>query len=106
MPETFSNSAEIRQAFVVYDRGVILNNVKIGCLLGVVLMPIGAVLDYAVYRQEVLRFLGLRLLCSVLIALFWLIVISPFGQKHPRKLGVTLAMFPTFIMSWMIFLQE
>src|ERR1035441_2327479 len=108
MPDTVSNSEEIRQAFVEYDRRVILNNVKVGCVIGAVLMPFGVLLDYCVYREHpevLLLFFGLRVLCSLLIGVFWAIVVTPFGHKHPRKLGITLAMFPTFFMSWMIYEQ-
>src|SRR5262245_9671687 len=106
MPDPVSNSAELRQAFVEHDRRAIINNVQVGCLLGVVLMPFGVILDFWVYRDEVTFFLGLRLLCSLLIGLFWLIVVSPLGRAHPRKLGVTLAMFPSFFISWMIYGQD
>lgn len=108
MPEDLSNLDEIRQAFVEYDRKVILNNVKVGCAIGAVLMPVGVVLDYCVFgdtKAVVWHFLELRLLCSLLIAAFWAIVVTPFGHNHPRKLGITLAMFPTFFISWMIYEQ-
>jgi len=97
---------EIQTAFAEYDQKVILNNVVIGCLLGAVLMPLGTLLDYFVYRPEVFYFLKLRLLCSLLIGLFWIVVITPFGRKHPRKLGVLLAFFPAFFISWMIYTTE
>ena len=106
MPEMFSSSVEIRQAFVKYDRQVIINNVKVGCLVGALLMPLGTFLDYFVYREDLSLFLELRLLCSLLIAVFWAIVVTPFGHKHPRKLGVLLAMFPSFFISWMIYVTE
>ena len=63
MSEAFHNSEEIQKAFAEYDRKVTLNNVIVGCLLGIVLMPLGTVLDYFVYRPEVFYFLKLRLLC-------------------------------------------
>ncbi|MGD0615932.1 MAG: ATP-binding protein [Verrucomicrobiota bacterium] len=106
MPEMLSSPVEIRQAFVKYDRQVIINNVKVGCLVGVLLMPVGTILDYFVYRQDLLHFLKLRLLCSLLIAVFWGIVVTSFGHKHPRKLGVLLAMFPSLFISWMIYATE
>jgi signal transduction histidine kinase len=106
MPESFSNPAEMRQAFANYDRQVIIANVKVGCLIGVLFMPFGTILDYFVYRAEVAYFLKLRLLCSLLIAIFWGVVVSPFGHKHPRFLGVLLAMFPSFFISWMIYLKD
>jgi signal transduction histidine kinase len=106
MSETSSNPNEIQQAFQRYDRGVILYNVKVGCFLGVVLMPAGILLDFFVYPNELVTFLKLRLLCSALIGLFWVIVVTPFGHKHPRKLGVLLAMFPAFFISCMVAVKD
>src|SRR4051812_32332271 len=98
-----SDAEQIKSAFIKHDRAGIINNVKVGCLLGVVLMPAGTLLDFFVYRKDVVLFLELRLLCSFLITVFWFIVISPIGKKHPRFLGVLLAMFPTACMSYMIY---
>ena len=103
MPSNPNSGAEIQKAFVEYDRKAILNNVIVGCLIGIVLTPSGALLDYYVYHKEFLYFLKLRLLGSLLIAIFWAIVITPFGRKHPRELGVLLAFIPSFIDSWMIY---
>lgn len=103
MSEPLVKSEEIQQAFREYDRQVILNNIFIGCLIGVVLMPLGTLLDYYVYRQHVVYFLELRLVCSLLIGLFWLVVKTPYGRKHPREYGVLLAIFPAFFISWMIY---
>ena len=94
---------EIKRAFLDYDRQVTIKNIQVGCLLGMVLMPAGIVLDYFVYPEMLAFFFKLRMWCSVLIGVFWLIVITPFGHRHCRELGVTLAMFPAFFMSWMIY---
>jgi signal transduction histidine kinase len=106
MPDTVSNSAELRHAFVRHDRQVIINNVQVGCLVGILLMPLGTLLDYFVYRSDVLPFLKLRLSCSLLIAVFWAVVMTPVGRKYPRFLGVLLAMFPSLFISWMIYATE
>lgn len=103
MTETTSHPPEIREAFARHDREAIVSNVKVGCLLGVLLMPAGAVLDYFVYKTWWVDLLQLRLGCSLLIAIFWAIVMTPLGNKYPRFLGVLLAMFPTACISWMIY---
>ena len=46
---------------------------KIGASVGLVLVPMGGVLDYFVYPPVFLDFLSLRLLCSVVIAIFLLL---------------------------------
>ncbi len=96
MSAPLTSSSEIQKAFVEYDRQVIFENVIVGCLIGIVLMPLGTLLDYKVYNDQWGFFLKLRVLCSLLIGLFWLVVMTPFGRKHPRKLGVLLAFFPAF----------
>ena len=108
MSDTTRDFPELAQAYTEHDRQTILQNVKIGCYLGFFLMPAGVLLDYFYFQDEALvyHFLRLRLLCSLLIAVFWGLVISPFGRAHPRKLGVVLAMFPAFFISWMIYEKE
>lgn len=103
MADTSINQKELQLAFEEYDRKVILNNVVIGCLLGIVLMPLGGVLDYYMYRPQAVFFLKLRLLCSLLIALFWGFMTTPLGQRHPRKFGILLAFYPAFFISVMIY---
>ena len=52
MAESFVKSEEVLRAFEENDRKVILNNISIGCLIGMVLMPLGTVLDYFVYYNQ------------------------------------------------------
>ncbi len=106
MPESLANSEQLRAAFQEYDRRTIINNIKVGCAIGAVLMPVGVVLDALCSPNELLLFLALRLSCSALIGIFWALVVTSFGHKHPRKLGITLAMFPTFFISLMIYLKD
>jgi signal transduction histidine kinase len=106
MPEPLAHAEEIRKAFAEYDRIVNLHNVQIGCVIGAVFMPVGTILDYWVYRPNLVYFLELRLLCAVLIGIFWAIAITSFGHRHSRKLGVLLAMFPAFFISWMIYVTQ
>ncbi len=103
---TIIASHEVVQAFRQYDKKATFNNLQVACYIGISLMPLGVVLDYFVYPAQVPFFLSLRLICSGLIALFLGIVRTPFGQRNYRLLGVTLSMFPTFFMSWMVFRTE
>src|SRR5438270_559374 len=83
-------SPDLQTSFALYDRQVTINNIQLGCLLGMVLMPAGVVLDYFVYYNEVFPFLKLRLACAALIGVFWLVVRSSAGRDHYRALGVIL----------------
>jgi len=106
MADYSTNTKEIHDAFAEYDRKAIFTNVIIGCFIGIVLSPSGSLLDYYLYRPQFFYFLKLRLLCSLLIALFMSVVVTPFGRKHPRPLGVVLAFFPAGFLAWMVYAAD
>jgi signal transduction histidine kinase len=97
---SFSNLPEIEKAYQQWDRGATITNFKIACWIGIVLMPAGVVLDHFVYPE--ISFLKLRLLSSVLIGAFMLVLLTPFAHRHYRMLGVALAMLPSSFLSIMI----
>jgi signal transduction histidine kinase len=97
---------EVQQAFAEYDRNVTVNNFKVACVVGAILMPAGVVLDRAVYPGQWVPFLEARFLCSVLIASFLRVLITPFGRRNYRYFGVTLFMLPASFIAWMIFASQ
>lgn len=99
---TGSFRMEIAEAFRAYEQQVALSNIKVGCILGMVLMPLGVLLDYVVYRPMVWEFLALRLISSALIGVFLCLVMTRFGQVHYRLLGLILLLIPTSFIALMI----
>jgi signal transduction histidine kinase len=97
---------QIRQAYEQYDREVAINNFKVACWMGMVFVPSFAFLDYAVYPDVADEFLGIRLACSALIGLFLSVLLTPFGRRHFRFLGVTLLLLPGSCVSYMIYRTE
>jgi two-component system sensor histidine kinase PhcS len=106
MSNDLLNSQEIRTAFAEYDRQVTVSNFKVACVLGMILMPAGVVLDRFMYPGMALSFLKLRLVCSLLIAVFLAILLTPFGRLNYRFFGVTLFMLPASFIAWMIYATE
>src|SRR5215204_1630867 len=43
---------ELNQSFAKYDQQVTINNIQLGCLLGMILMPAGVVLDFFTYPKQ------------------------------------------------------
>src|ERR1051326_5283620 len=111
MAEIADNSKEIQQAYLDYDRQQAISNFKVACALGFVLMPAGALLDHFVYPNDpqfpgvhITRyFFELRCLSSVLIALFYAGLLTPFGRKYYRFQGVTLFMIPASFIAYMVY---
>ncbi|HTQ50678.1 MAG TPA: ATP-binding protein [Candidatus Acidoferrales bacterium] len=100
------NSPEIRQAFAEHDRLLTVSNFKIACVIGMLLMPAGFILDRFVYPKEAVYFLELRLLCSALIAIFLTTLLTQFGRQHYRIFGIILFMLPASFISWMIYYTD
>jgi signal transduction histidine kinase len=98
-----TNETEIRKAYAEYDREQTIANFKVACVLGMLLMPAGMVLDYAVYGPLFPDFAKLRFLCSLLIGLFLGILLTPLGNRYYRFLGVTLFALPASFIAFMIY---
>jgi signal transduction histidine kinase len=104
-PDLQQNS-DLQRSFELYDQQVTINNIQLGCLIGMVLMPAGVILDHFRYPDAVREFFQLRVLCSILIGLFWLVVRSPAGRNHHRLFGIVLALIPAAFISMMIWWQD
>ena len=101
------NQNQIQEAFADYDRQVRISNSKLGAVLAIIMMPAGASLDYFVYGPaRVGEFLKLRLLCSLLVGIVWLLFMTTFGKKHYRVLGMTWYMLPAFFIAWMVYVAN
>lgn len=104
MTETLPTQESLARAFAVYDQRETIGNFKVACVLGMILMPAGFVLDHYVYPDiaEQFHFLRARLLSSGLIALFLGLLLTRLGRQHYRALGVVLFMIPAAFIAWMI----
>ena len=106
MPSATPNSKEIQLAYVEYDRQQAINNFKVACVLGMILMPAGYVLDRFVYPPDMWpqarHFFEMRWLCSLLIGIFLAVLLTPIGRRYYRFQGVTLFMLPASCIAWMI----
>jgi signal transduction histidine kinase len=97
---------EFAEAFAVQERQERLHTGKIGCLLVVLLMPAGIVLDFFVYQGHMGFFLALRLTCCALAGGLWFLHTTQFGYRHYRLLGIPIALLPAFFIAWMIYATE
>src|SRR5581483_4773968 len=106
MPETtldITLNPEVVRTFKEYDRKVRIETIKLFCWLIFTLMPAGFTLDYFVYPARLWEFLQMRLLCSGLVAIIWLLLRTSFGLKYYRILGFVLPLLPCFFISLMIY---
>src|SRR6266481_4117468 len=97
---------KFREAFRAHERQQRINTGKVASLLVAILMPAGVVLDFFVYRDELVPFLGLRLICATLAASLWYLHGTALGQKYYRLLGLPIALLPALFIAVMIFVKE
>lgn len=71
--------------------------------MALIFVPAGASLDYFVYPNHLVEFLGVRFFCSALLALLWCLLQSQIGIRVYRVLGFLVAFLPLAFISWMIY---
>ncbi|HSE84916.1 MAG TPA: ATP-binding protein [Candidatus Binatia bacterium] len=106
MKQAIRNDPEFKQAFLENERQVRINTGKLACALVVVLMPFGVLLDYAVYPDKAGYFFILRLLCSALVGVIWLLHGTAWGRNHYEAMGLPIVMLPAFFIAFMIFVTD
>src|SRR5262249_50652032 len=98
-----STPADLRRAFRQYEEGVRIHNYRVACILALIFMPAGSVLDLMVYRDSVRYFFVLRMLCSALLLFIWWFVRTPWGLRSLWVLGQVVAALPSLFISLMIY---
>jgi signal transduction histidine kinase len=109
--EQLVEQTDFREAFVVHEQQVRINTGKLACALVFVLMPLGVTVDFFVYsnyrgHNYVLEFLGLRLLCSLLILGVWLLHYTAIARRFYPLVGMPIVILPALFMSIMMCLTE
>jgi two-component system sensor histidine kinase PhcS len=97
---------EFRAAYREHEREITLSKTRLGCFLGIVMVPLFCGLDHYVYPQHVFSFFLSRLLCSALMAGLYPILGTRFGRKHYHFMGVLLLFLPSATIAWMIYATE
>lgn len=100
---SFTLQPEFMDAHRTHEQQQRIFTGKVASALVVFLMPPGVLLDYFVYRKEMVPFLWIRLFGSALAALLWFLHTTSFGQKHVRWCGLAIPFVPSFCISWMIY---
>jgi two-component system sensor histidine kinase PhcS len=95
---------EFLAAYQEYDREITIRKTRLGCFLGIILVPLFGGLDYYVFdHNQAFTFFLLRLLCSVLMAGLYLVLGTSFGKKYYHFQGIILLFLPSATIAWMIY---
>jgi len=97
---------EFRAAYQEHEREMTIRKTRVGCFLGIVMVPLFGGLDHYIYPKQVFYFLLLRLLCSALMAGLYPILGTQFGRKHYHLQGIFLLFLPSATIALMIHATE
>jgi two-component system sensor histidine kinase PhcS len=97
---------EFLAAYQEYDREITIRKTRLGCFLGIVLVPLFGWLDHYVYPKEEFSFFLLRLLCSVSMAGLYFVLGTSFGKKYYHFQGLVLLFLPSATIAWMVYATE
>ncbi len=78
----------------------------LGCVLSIILMPTGFVMDYFMHYDVCWKFLEARLACSLLTIIILLLHYTKFGKKYLRMLTFAWLILLQITICWMIFVTD
>ncbi|HOY60512.1 MAG TPA: hypothetical protein PK640_20525, partial [Verrucomicrobiota bacterium] len=79
---------------------------KVACLLVIILMPAGFLLDLWLYPEEALIFMAARLVCSMLVGGLLALHYTELGRQWIRPASWLIALLPALFISAMISVNE
>jgi two-component system, sensor histidine kinase PhcS len=95
---------EFHAAYLEHERELTIRKTKWGCALGAAFVPMFSFLDFCVFQKDQAQmFLSLRLFCSMLMVALYPVILSNFGRRHFRLLGVAILFLPSATIAWMIY---
>jgi two-component system sensor histidine kinase PhcS len=97
---------EFLAAYQDYDREFTIRKTRLGCILGIVMVPLFGWLDIYAYPKQAFSFFLLRLLCSALMAGLYFVLRTNFGKKYYHFQGLILLFLPSATIAWMVYATE
>lgn len=97
-----SKNPLVAHAFKKYLLETNVSRVRIACILGFTLVPLFSLLDYFIVPDYFRTFLFIRLICSLVIFLFFLFSFTAIGKKNVNLLGAATAILIGVTISLMI----
>ncbi|MGC8989745.1 MAG: ATP-binding protein, partial [Verrucomicrobiia bacterium] len=99
---SLDRDADFQRALAENEREVRMQTGQLACLLVVVLMPAGVLLDTMLYPEFLGRFFLYRLASVALVSVVWFLHKTDFGRKHYRFIQLFIVYIPCFFMTMMI----
>ncbi|HNQ88614.1 MAG TPA: ATP-binding protein [Verrucomicrobiota bacterium] len=94
--------SETAAAYAEDEQRIGLSRIRIGCILAMVVLPAGSLVDWFMYPERIGSFFVVRLVGALAMLPLLVLVSGPMLQRFYRSVGVLLAMMPAASMAWII----
>lgn len=105
-PRSIFKNPQVEAAYKEEERETRLLHAKVGCILTLLLVPIGSSLDYFVYPELFKSILIARIVCDAPLIIYLILLYSPLGKRIIDFLSIAWAILPTWAICWMIYISE
>lgn len=101
------STERLKELFQTYERGIRVRNYRTCGVLAIVFMLAGSSLDWIVYGVEgAVRFSRLRFMCVAILAVVEGLLLTNWGRRTHRVLGLVMASPLIGSIAWMIYIKE
>lgn len=99
--------SNLLQKFQAYEREIRVRNYRICAVLAAIFMVLGSSLDFVVYGQQgLVGFFGLRVFSALALLFLWSLLLTRWGMKRNRLVGLCISLPPITSIAWMIYVKE
>ncbi len=101
-----TDDPQLAQAYLRADAALRLHASKIGCILVLVMVPLGALLDLLIYPRQFTTLVWIRVVGTLVVAVVLLLHRFQFARERIRSLNMTYILVTNATMSLMVMLTE
>lgn len=94
---------KIQQLYSDFENNLLLRRSILGCILCIIFVPLGSLVDYFLYKQHAETFFLGRILCAMVIGLVLLVLKSNYGKKLVKFLTMFWLILVSATMCWIIY---
>ncbi len=96
----------IKHAYRDVERNCRISESRIGCIVALILVPAGIILDYVVYPDYVFEFMLVRLLCVALILVLYLLHFTKVIYEHIKIISFLWLILVQFSIVYMVYATD
>jgi two-component system sensor histidine kinase PhcS len=97
---------KIKELYLESDKELRIKRSILGCILCIIFVPAGSIVDYFLYHDFLWSFLSIRIICALITAVILLLHFTKLGRKNFRYLTASWLLLVSITMCYIIFIGD